>query len=39
MNNNENLMIEALGYAKGNLYDINCKLEEIYENRRESSVF
>lgn len=49
--NSENLMIEALGCAKGNLcilkeldeenvdiyenfiFDINCKLEEIYENQ------
>lgn len=49
--NNKNLMIEALGCAKGNLcilkeldkenistyesfiFDINCKLEEIYESQ------
>lgn len=53
MNNNENLMIEALGCAKGNLcilkeldkenisvyedfiHNINCKLEEIYENKNK----
>ena len=51
INNNKNLMIEALGCAKGNLcilkeldkdntstyesfiYDINCKLEEIYDDK------
>lgn len=51
INNNKNLMIEALGCAKGNLcilkeldkenisiydnfiHDINCKLEEIYDDK------